>query len=126
MAELVPVLMAIFLGVPQNLSSFQMIIISLFTDIAPSLSLMMEKEEMDLLKQAPRSKNDHLVDWKFMLQAYAFLGTMIVFFSQAAFFIFMQTYAQLPPQDILFSFGSWLSPPASLLNTSNRFVIHPI
>jgi sodium/potassium-transporting ATPase subunit alpha len=68
-AELVTVLMAIFIGVPQDLSSFQMLVISLFTDIPPALSLMMEQEETDLLKQPPRAKNDHLVDWKFLIQA---------------------------------------------------------
>jgi sodium/potassium-transporting ATPase subunit alpha len=67
-AELVTVLMAIFLGVSQDLSSFEMLIISLFTDIAPSLSLMMEKEETDLMKDPPRKKNDHLVNWKFLAQ----------------------------------------------------------
>jgi sodium/potassium-transporting ATPase subunit alpha len=55
-AELCPVLLTIFFGVPQTLSSFQMLIICLFTDIAPCLSLMMEKPEFDLLKQPPRSR----------------------------------------------------------------------
>ncbi len=67
-AELVSVLMAMFIGVQQNLSSFQMLVISLFTDVAPSLSLMMEQEETDLLKQPPRAKKDHLVNWKFLIQ----------------------------------------------------------
>jgi len=106
-AELIPVLMSIFLGVPQNISSFQMLIISLFTDICPSLSLMMEKEESDLLNQPPRSKKDHLIDYKFMLQAYAFLGIMIVFSSQFMFFLYMYTRADLGPSDIFFSFGNW-------------------
>ena len=122
MAELVPVLMSIFLGVPQNLSSFQMIIISLFTDISPSLSLMMEKEEYDLLKQPPRAKSDHLVDWKFMIQAYFFLGTMVAFFSQTMFFIYMQTVANLMPGQILLSFGNFLTPPDA---TSNSSAIDP-
>ncbi len=84
-----------------------MLIISLFTDICPSLSLMMEKEESDLLKQPPRSKKDHLIDYKFMLQAYAFLGIMIVFSSQFMFFLYMYTRADLGPSDIFFSFGNW-------------------
>jgi len=67
-AELIPVLMSFFIGVTQDLSSFQMLVISLFTDIAPALSLIMEPPEKDLLKQPPRSKNDHLVNWKFLLQ----------------------------------------------------------
>jgi sodium/potassium-transporting ATPase subunit alpha len=109
MAELIPVLMSIFLGVPQNISSFQMLIISLFTDVSPSLSLMMEKAEMDLLKMPPRAKTEHLVDWKFLIQAYAFMGTMITFFSQCLFFWYMQWYPKLSPSDILLSFGAWPS-----------------
>ncbi|RNA18053.1 P- K Mg Cd Cu Zn Na Ca Na H-transporter [Brachionus plicatilis] len=104
-AELVPVLLSIFLGVPQTLSSFQMLIISLFTDIAPSLSLMMEREETDLLKQPPRSRKAHLVDWKFILHAYFFLGLIISFFSQCMFFLFMFIHQDLTPQELIFDFG---------------------
>ena len=107
MAELTPVLMSILLGVPQNLSSFQMLIISLFTDIGPCLSLMMEKAESDPLLQPPRSKHDHLVDWKFLIQAYTFMGVMILLSSQIMFFIYMQFWAGFYPSDILLSFGSW-------------------
>jgi sodium/potassium-transporting ATPase subunit alpha len=106
-AELVPVLLSIFLGVPQSLSSFQMLIISLFTDVAPSLSLMMERAEVDLLKQPPRSKKSHLVDWKFIIHAYLFLGIMISFFSQCMFYIFLFVYHNILPSDLFLSFGYW-------------------
>ncbi|CAF0901274.1 unnamed protein product [Brachionus calyciflorus] len=105
-AELVPVLLSIFFGVPQTLSSFQMLVISLFTDIAPSLSLMMEREETDLLKQPPRSRKSHLVDWKFILHAYFFLGLLISFFSQCMFFMFMYIHQDLLPTDLFFDFGN--------------------
>ena len=105
MAELVPVLMAIILGVPQNLSSFQMLIICLFTDVAPCLSLIMEKPETDLLNQPPRSKNDRIVDWKSLLQAYLFMGTFISFFSQCMNFWYFEWYANYSSTEILFSFG---------------------
>ena len=107
LAELTPVLMSILIGVPQNLSSFQMLIISFFTDIGPCLSLMMEKAESDPLAQPPRSKHDHLVDWKFLLQAYSFMGVMVFFSSQVMFFIYMQYCAGFYPSDILLSFGNW-------------------
>jgi sodium/potassium-transporting ATPase subunit alpha len=105
-AELIPVLMSMFIGVPQNLTSFQMLVISLFTDMAPSLSLMMEKEECDLLKRPPRSRKQHLVDWKFLLHAYAFLGVLVVLFSQCSFFIYMQIYSGLRPMQIIMSFDT--------------------
>ena len=42
-AEIIPVLINTFLGVPQTLSSFQMIIICILTDVFPSLAMMMER-----------------------------------------------------------------------------------
>jgi sodium/potassium-transporting ATPase subunit alpha len=42
-----------------------------------------------------------------MLQAYAFLGILIVFSSQFMFFLYMYTRADLGPQDIFLSFGEW-------------------
>jgi len=107
MAELVPVLMSVLIGVPQDISSFQMLVVSLFIDVGPSLSLMMEKPERNLLDGPPRNKYDHIVDWKFLLQAYGILGLQIVFWSQCMFFWYMQWYAGFAPADILLSFGSW-------------------
>jgi sodium/potassium-transporting ATPase subunit alpha len=105
-AELIPVLMSIFLGVSQDVSSFEMLIVSLFTDISPSLSMMMEKPEEDLLKRPPRSRDQHLVDWRFLVHAYLFLGLMIVLSSQFMFFLYMFVYAGLRPNQIFFSFES--------------------
>ena len=68
------------IGVTQDLSSFQMLVISLFTDIGPSLSLIMEPPEKDLLKQPPRAKTDHLVNWKFLLQVFNLKLSLLVFF----------------------------------------------
>ncbi|KAG6839284.1 hypothetical protein H0H93_005722, partial [Arthromyces matolae] len=52
-SEAWPVVLNVFLGVPLPLSSFLMIIICCFTDLAPCLSLIMEKEEFDLLTLPP-------------------------------------------------------------------------
>jgi len=42
-AEIIPVLINTFLGVPQTMSSFQMIIVCILTDVFPSLAMMMER-----------------------------------------------------------------------------------
>jgi sodium/potassium-transporting ATPase subunit alpha len=107
MAELIPILLTILVGVPQNLSSFQMIAISLFTDIAPSLSLMMEKPEVNLLNRPPRTTKDHIVDWKFLIHAYLFLGVLISASSQFLFFTYMYLYAGFKPAELIFDFGNW-------------------
>ena len=105
MAELIPVLFAMFLGIPQNLSSFQMLIICLFTDVLPCLSLIMEKPETNLLQKPPRSSvTDRLVDWKLMLQAYIFMGVYISVVSQFLNFYYFYAYANISPDEILFSF----------------------
>lgn len=64
-SEIWPVLMNVFFGVPLPLSSFLMIIICVFTDLFLSLSLIMEKEEFDLLSLQPRNhKRDYLINLK--------------------------------------------------------------
>lgn len=108
-AELVPILVNIFLGVPLPLSAFLMICICILTDMAPALSLMLEKPETDLLKRPPRSKNDHLVDITLIIQAYLFLGMMEAFFSHCLFFWYLKWYGGFEVKDILFGFDYWSS-----------------
>ena len=62
MAQLVAVLLSVLCGVRQDLSSFQMLLICLFTDTMPALALCMEKAERDLLLQAPRHLRDSVMN----------------------------------------------------------------
>ncbi|KAF9078729.1 hypothetical protein BDP27DRAFT_1441123 [Rhodocollybia butyracea] len=76
-SELMPVVVNVLFGLPQALSSIQMIIICVVTDVLPALSLVHEKLEADLLLRKPRDrKKDRLVDWKLILHAYFFLGVL--------------------------------------------------
>ena len=52
--ELWPILFTVFFGLPQILSSIEMIIISMLTDCVASMSLIKEKPEADLLLRMPR------------------------------------------------------------------------
>lgn len=106
MGELIPVLMSIFWGIQCDLSSFAMLVIALFTDIPPSLSLMKEQPEIDLLTLPPRTRKDHLVDKKFILQAYGFMSILIVTSSQIIFFTYMKLYMNMNPSQIFFSFNN--------------------
>jgi sodium/potassium-transporting ATPase subunit alpha len=103
-AEVVPILVNIFLGVPLPLSAFLMICICILTDMAPALSIMLEKPESDLLKNPPRSQKDHLVDSTLILQAYLFIGMLEAVLSHCLFFWYMQWYAGLGPSDVLLCF----------------------
>ncbi|SOV07783.1 uncharacterized protein UDID_12119 [Ustilago sp. UG-2017a] len=74
-AELCPVLISFFFGLPQILSNLQMIFVCVLRDAISSLSLVHEQPEADLLKRKPRSvKKDRLADWKLLLHAYLFVG----------------------------------------------------
>ncbi|WWC64599.1 uncharacterized protein I303_107210 [Kwoniella dejecticola CBS 10117] len=76
-SELMPILLNVLLGLPQILSSLQMIIICVVTDVLPAISMCFEKPEAGLLNRPPRdTKKDKLVNWKFLLHAYGFLGLL--------------------------------------------------
>lgn len=108
-SELWPVLLNIFLGCPQTLSSFQMIVICVLTDLTPSMALMMEKPEAGLLNRLPRKpKTDRLVNAKLLMHAYGFIGLMEMLSSQFLFFLYM-SYHGLPPSKIFFSFSDYNS-----------------
>ena len=64
-------------GLPQALSSIQMILICVVTDVLPALSLVYEQPEADLLLRKPRDrKKDRLADVKLICHAYFFMGIL--------------------------------------------------
>ncbi|KAJ5082177.1 hypothetical protein N7532_011220 [Penicillium argentinense] len=107
-SEIWPVLMNVFFGVPSPLSSFLMIIICVFTDLFLSLSLIMEKEEFDLLSIPPRRpKEDHLINLRIYGQSYLFVGIMEAFSAHAMFFVYMWKAAGIPFSDLVFAFEKY-------------------
>ena len=103
--ELWPILFTIFFGLPQPLSSIQMIIISMLTDCVASMSLIKEKPEADLLLRMPRRpEKDRLANVKLLGQAYFFIGVpMLVCANAMAFRVFQQ--AGIPFSSLWLSFG---------------------
>ncbi|GAA5838707.1 hypothetical protein JCM9279_003834 [Rhodotorula babjevae] len=88
-SELMPVLLNVFFGLPQALSSIQMIIICACTDVLPALSLCYEAPEADLLTRPPRDrKKDRLANWRLLLHAYSFLGLLESLTSMVGAFYF--------------------------------------
>ncbi|EON67490.1 Na+/K+-exchanging ATPase alpha subunit [Coniosporium apollinis CBS 100218] len=107
-SEIWPVLMNVYFGVPLPLSSFYMIIICVFTDLFLSLSLIMEKEEFDLLELPPRNhKKDHLINLKVYGQSYLFIGVMETICAHAMFFFYMQKHAGIPFHALIFAFEKY-------------------
>jgi len=85
-----------------------MIIICVFTDLFLSLSLIMEKEEFDLLSLPPRNhKKDHLINFKIYAQAYLFTGVMETICAHSMLFLYMWKYAHIPISSLFFAFESY-------------------
>ncbi|KAH7123185.1 hypothetical protein EDB81DRAFT_913393 [Dactylonectria macrodidyma] len=107
-SEIWPVILNVFFGVPLPLSAFLMIIICVFTDLFLSLSLIMEKEEFDLLSLPPRNhKHDHLINAKIYTQAYLFTGFMETITAHAMFFLYMWKYAKMPVSELFLLFEGY-------------------
>jgi sodium/potassium-transporting ATPase subunit alpha len=107
-SEIWPVLMNVFFGCPAPLSTFLMIIICVFTDLFVSLSLIMEKEEFDLLGLPPRRpRKDHLINLRIYGQSYLFVGVMETFSAHAMFFLYMWRHAGIPFSDLIFAFEGY-------------------
>ncbi|KAG6862101.1 hypothetical protein C0995_005911 [Termitomyces sp. Mi166 len=107
-SEAWPVILNAYVGVPLPLSSFLMVIICCFTDLSPCLSLIMEKEEFDLLTLPPRNhKKDHLINLKIYAQAYFFVGMMETVIAHVMFFLYMWKYAHIPARDLFLAFEKY-------------------
>ncbi|CEL53522.1 sodium/potassium-transporting ATPase subunit alpha [Rhizoctonia solani AG-1 IB] len=106
-SELMPILLNILIGVPQMLSSLQMIIICVGTDVLPALSLALEKPEQGLLSRRPRNvKTDRLADWKLLLHAYGFIGVLESLCAMSMSFWYLQRNG-VPFSDLVLGFGDW-------------------
>ncbi len=103
--ELWPILFPVFFGLPQPLSSIEMIIISMLTDCVASMSLIKEKPEADLLLRPPRRPSkDRLTNAKLLFQAYFILGVpMLVCANAMAFRVFAR--AGIPFSSLWMSYG---------------------
>ena len=92
-AELLPVLATFFLGLPQPLSSFAMILVSCISDVYAGVALMNEPPEHAILSRPPRDiTKTHLLDWKLLLYSYMFYANMASIGSFYNFFVAMANH----------------------------------
>ncbi|KAK7001680.1 calcium ATPase [Favolaschia claudopus] len=126
-SELMPVLLNVLAGVPQALSSIQMIIlmtmlqICVVTDVLPALSMVYEKPEADLLLRKPRNrKKDRLADWKLLLHAYFFLGVLESLTSMTAAFYFGFERHGVPFTALYRKYGGYDVDPDLVSELTNR------
>jgi sodium/potassium-transporting ATPase subunit alpha len=85
-----------------------MIIICVFTDLFCSLSLIMEREEFDLLSLPPRNtKRDRLINLKIYAQSYLFIGVMETVSAHSMFFLYMWRHAKIPASALFFAYEKY-------------------
>ncbi|KAJ6544406.1 hypothetical protein B0H19DRAFT_300887 [Mycena capillaripes] len=120
-SELIPVLLNVLAGVPQALSSIQMIIICVATDVLPALSLVYEKPEADLLLRKPRNrKTDRLADVRLLGHAYFFIGLLETLTSMTAAFYFGFQRNGVPFSALWRKYGTSTVDPVLLAELTNR------
>lgn len=89
-AELIPVLATFFIGMPQPLSSFLMIVISCATDVFAGIALINEPAEKGIMLEKPRDlKNTRLVTVGMIIYSYLFYGTIESIGSFINYFLYM-------------------------------------
>jgi magnesium-transporting ATPase (P-type) len=76
LAELAPILAAVFVGFPLvPLSALQVLAIDLGSDVMPALALGTERPEPTMMARPPRPASEHLFNWK-LVRRFLFLGSI--------------------------------------------------
>ncbi|KAJ1950493.1 hypothetical protein EC988_004367, partial [Linderina pennispora] len=108
LSEIVPSLLNVVLGLPIPLSTFLMLVINTVTDVWASINLINEEPESDLLLHPPRNpKREGLVNVRFFLQAYGFIGLWQTFSGHFMFFLCIYLRAGIAPKDVFLAFNKW-------------------
>jgi magnesium-transporting ATPase (P-type) len=84
--ELVPYLAFVLLRIPLPLTVIQMLAVDLATNIFPALALGAEKPGADIMQQAPRQRDERLLNSALIVRAYCFLGLLEAAAALTAFF----------------------------------------
>lgn len=116
--ELLPVLLSFLLGFPLGLTSLQVLTIDLLTEIPPSIALIFEPAELDVMKQAPRRRYARLVTPTLLAYAYCFAGTIISIGCVFAYFTVFWING-LSVQDLLFTADKYWQVGAQSLTISS-------
>jgi P-type Ca2+ transporter type 2C len=95
LAELAPILVAVFVGFPLvPLSALQVLAIDLGSDVMPALALGTERTEPGTMSRPPRARSERLFNWA-VVRRFCFLGSIQSAGVVAAFFWRIHT-AHLP------------------------------
>jgi sodium/potassium-transporting ATPase subunit alpha len=78
------------------------------TDIAPSLAMIYEQAESDLMDRMPRSRTgERMVNTRLLGHAYGFTGILMSVGCFTQYFAYMYMYGGFMPRDLIFAFQRW-------------------
>ena len=75
-AEVIPLLTMVAVGIPLPLTTILILCIDLGTALMPSTAFVYEEAEIDIMTRRPRNKNEHLVTPKLIFFSYCLQGYM--------------------------------------------------
>ncbi|KAJ2664961.1 hypothetical protein IWW48_000575 [Coemansia sp. RSA 1200] len=108
MSEIMPSLLNVVLGLPIPLSTFLMLVINTVTDVWASVALIEEEPENDIMLAPPRNpKAEGLVNTRFFLQAYGFIGLLQTLTGHTAFFLCLYLKGGISPSQVFLAFSKW-------------------
>ncbi len=85
--EILPFIAFVVLGAPLALTVVLILTIDLGTDLLPALALGRELPETDVMKQAPRRRDERLLTWPLLLMSYGIFGMLQAAAGFFAFFV---------------------------------------
>ncbi|KAJ2584580.1 hypothetical protein GGH95_000285 [Coemansia sp. RSA 1836] len=108
LSEIMPSLLNVVLGLPIPLSTFLMLVINTLTDLWASTLLIHEEPEHDILLHPPRDpQKEGLVNVRFFIQAYGFIGLMETVTGHFMFFLSIYLQSGIGPWQIFMAFNRW-------------------
>jgi potassium/sodium efflux P-type ATPase len=85
-AEMVPFIAMVFLGIPLPLTLLQILTIDLATDQVPALALGLENPEPGVMERPPKRPGEPILTWGMVIKAYLFLGPLAAAVGMFGFF----------------------------------------
>ncbi len=99
-AEAIPYLLFVILGIPLPLLVMQILAIDLGSDIVPSLALGSEQPEPDVMDRPPRSAKEKLLNRRVIARVYGWLGLIEGTAAMAGYFFVYYTNGWRPSRGL--------------------------
>lgn len=98
--EIVPFLAFVLFRIPLPLTVMQILAVDLGTDLVPALALGAEPPEPGIMDRPPRPRQRRLLDFRLLLRAYGFLGSLEALAAMAGFFFVYLLHGWRPGMEL--------------------------